>query len=582
MIAPRKAGCQPVVWKGEGSGDTLYIGMRVHRLEERVIRRIAAGEVVDRPASVVKELLENSLDAEASRLQIRLVEGGIKLIRVADDGVGMTAEDMRLAVERHTTSKLRTEDDLRHIHTLGFRGEALAAICAVARVRLVSRARDQESGHELVVENGRVLLDRPAARAVGTTVEVEDLFAAVPARRKFLKSPASESRAAQAAVRRLALAHPRVGFLLEANGRRVLDVPSVDGPLARIGQLYGAEFAARLLPVEMEEPGYRLVAYFAPPEAARPTRVDQYLFLGGRPIHPGSLAAPIYQAYRRYLGRGAHPAFFLYLDIDPTLVDVNVHPKKEEARFRNEDAVHDLLRRAVMRALGSGVTRWQPLAEAGAAPTAQVASPRPPQYRAEEGLFPEHRPPGRAWRVVGQVKGTFILVETREGLEIVDQHVAHERVLFERLSGERPAVQELLVPVQLEVPFDRAEALRRAIPRLAQLGVILEPFGERTFLLRGWPAALAGRQAKLGFIDPVLSLADLLLSGEPPLIELWRELSCKAAIKAGEPLSPAEQEALIEQWKNTKEPARCPHGRPISLLIPWEDLAKRLGRELPD
>ena len=271
-------------------------------------------------------------------------------------------------------------------------------------------------------------------------------------------------------------------------------------------------------------------------------------------------------------GRGAHPAFFLYLDVDPELVDVNVHPKKEEARFRGEAAVQDLLRRAAMRALGGKVVSWHPQPE----PAPPPSRPRP--VAPGEPLFSQG-PPQRPWRLLGQVKDSYLVIETEEGLELVDQHVAHERVLFEKWrDGAELAVQELLVPVQIEVPFDRAEALRRALPELRRLGVILEPFGERSFLLRGWPAPLADRQARLGFAGPILALADLLLSGEAPLVELWREIACAAAIKAGTRLSRGEQEALIEQWKATREPARCPHGRPIAIKLSWEEPAKKLGR----
>jgi len=550
--------------------------MRIRKLDEALIRKIAAGEVVDRPASVVKELVENALDAEAARVEVELRGGGIELISVADDGVGMSPEELRLAVERHTTSKLSTEEDLRRIRTLGFRGEALAAICAVARVRIVSRPRGGEAAHELVVEVGRVKGDHPAARPIGTTVEVHDLFADLPARRKFLKSPTAEARAALAAVRRLVLAHPEVGFAVRSEGRDVLAVPPVEGPQARVKQVYGAEFAGRLIPVELVEPGFKLVGLFAPPEAARPTRVDQHLFLSGRPVRPGALASPVYQVFSRYLARGLHPAFFLYLDVDPELVDVNVHPKKEEVRFRAERLVQDLIRRAAMRALGSQVTTlggWaavvRPEPSPGAAAKVEEAAP----------LFSEAEVRNWPWRLLGQVQRAYLVVETQEGLEIVDQHAAHERVLFERWrDGDKVPVQELLVPVQVEVPFDRAEALQRAIPRLRELGVILEPFGDRSFLLRGWPAPLADRQARLGFSAPVLAVADRLLSGEPPLHELWREMACAAAIKAGEALSPEEQESLIAQWKRTQEPARCPHGRPIAFRITWDDLAHRLGR----
>ncbi len=550
--------------------------MRIHRLSEDVVRKIAAGEVVERPASVAKELVENSLDAGAGRIRVELRGGGIALLQVSDDGCGMTPEELRMAVERHTTSKLRTEEDLRHIRTLGFRGEALAAICAVAKARLVSRAREREEGHELYLEGGKVVLDRPCARAVGTTVEVRDLFFNVPARRQFLDSVPSEARHTLGVLRRLVLAHPLVAFTLVSEERTMLEAPAVGTPLERIAQVYGRELAHRLLEVEMEEPGFRLRAWFGPPEWARPTRVDQHLFLSGRPVKLGNLGVGITQAYARWLPRGQHPVFFVYLDVDPQAVDVNVHPRKEEVRFRNEAAAMDLLRRAALRALGTGITALK----APVAHGAQVQPAIPPSARpAPAPLWPERPSHERGWRVLGQVHASFILVEGEEGLEIVDQHAAHERVLFERYrDGEGIPSQELLVPVQIEVPFDRAEALRRALGQLQRIGVLLEPFGERAFLLRGWPAPLADRQARLGFMEPVAAVADRLLEGEQPLIELWREVACAAAITAGEVLSPAEQEALIAEWKGTQEPARCPHGRPVALRLSWDHLAHELGR----
>lgn len=541
-----------------------------------MIRKIAAGEVVDRPSSVVKELVENALDAQADRIEVAIEGGGIDLLRVADNGTGMSGDEMHLAIERHTTSKLTHEEDLHHIRTLGFRGEALAAICAVARVTLLSRPRGSEVGHTIRVEEGRVKEEGPAARAVGTTVEVRDLFWNVPARRRFLDAPPAEARHALSSLRRLALARPEVAFRIWSEGREVLAAAPARDPLDRIGQLYGPEFASRLLPVVLKEPGLQLRAWFAPPELARPTRVDQHLFLSGRPVRPGVLSLGIAQAYVRYLPRGRHAAFFLYLDVDPELVDVNVHPRKEEVRFRSEGAVRDLLRRGAWRAMGgSGVTI--PPLEGG---SQTWAPPAPPPTREGEPVAAEPALPGaRPWRVVGQVQGSYILVEEEEGLEVVDQHAAHERVLFERNHGRSPVpTQEFLVPVQLAVPFDRAAALDGAIPALRELGIHLERFGEGVFLLRGWPAPLADRQSRLGFQEPIGAVAEQLLDGEAPLEELWREVACAAAIRAGEDLSPEEQEALIAQWKATKEPARCPHGRPVAVRIPWEDLARRVGR----
>jgi len=551
--------------------------MRIRRLDEAVIRKIAAGEVVDRPGSVAKELVENALDAGAGRIAVEIEAGGIALLRVTDDGQGMAPNEMRLAIERHTTSKLATEEDLRHIRTLGFRGEALAAICAVSRVTLISRPMGAEEGHELRVEGGLETADRPAARPVGATVEVRDLFWNVPARRQFLDSPPTEARHLLSTLRRIVLAHPRVAFAVRSEGRDVLDVPAAGDPLGRIGQVYGREFAARLIPVEMEEPGFRLRAWFGPPELARPTRGDQHLFLSGRSVRPGVLALGIAQSYGRYLPRGQHATFFLHLDVDPELVDVNVHPRKEEVRFRSDRVVMDLLRRAALRALGGQALT------VGTMPEAPTPWPHatPPRPAVEGGLLPTAAPllSAAPWRVVGQVQASYILVENTGGLEIVDQHAAHERVLFERNreSAGLPA-QEFLVPVQLEVPFDRAEALRKAIPTLQIIGVHLEPFGERAFLLRGWPAPLADRQSRLGFHEPIGAVAERLLAGEPPLVELWREVACAAAIRAGEHLSREEQDVLISEWMATAEPARCPHGRPVAIHLSWDDLAHKLGR----
>jgi len=543
-----------------------------------VIRKIAAGEVVDRPASVAKEIVENALDAGARRIRVEVAEGGIALLRVDDDGVGMTPDEMRLALERHTTSKLSTEEDLRHIRTLGFRGEALAAICAVARVTLTSRPEGSDGGHEVGVEEGVVTVDQPAPRPVGTTVEVRDLFWNVPARRQFLDAPPVERRRLFSTLRRIVLARPATAFTIRSEGRDLLDVPPAENPLVRIGQVYGEAFASQLAAVEMEEPGFRLQAWFGPPILARPTRVDQHLFLSGRTVRPGVLALGIAQVYARYLPRGGHAAFFLYLDADPQLADVNVHPRKEEVRFRSDKAVMDLLRRAALRALG-GQTAAPPLGESAAA----AWSPPPPFSAGSEPMLLSESAPfssiTRPWRLVGQVQGSYLIVESERDLEIVDQHAAHERVLFEQSrDGTGLPTQEFLVPVQIEVPFDRAEALRKALPLLQSLGVHLEPFGERTFLLRGWPAPLAERQSRLGFQEPIATVAEQLLEGEPVLVELWREVACAAAIRAGETLSHEEQEALVERWKGTTEPARCPHGRPVAVRLSWDDLARKLGR----
>lgn len=547
--------------------------MRIKRLPEEVIRKIAAGEVVDRPASVLKELLENSLDAEAKKIQVAIERGGIDRILVSDDGCGLTPEEVHLAIERHTTSKLSTAEDLRHIRTLGFRGEALAAICAVSKVRIVSRPHGADVGYELRVEGGKVVEGKPAPHPVGTTVEVSALFFNVPARRKFLSPSAAEARRGLDVLRHLALGHPKIAFFASSEGRKVLDLPAAGSWATRIAQIYGGTIAGKLIRVEMVEPGMQLLAFFSPPELSQTTRSDQHLFLSGRPVKLGNLAIPIYQLYGQILPRGHHPVLFLYLDVDPELVDVNIHPRKEEVRFQNEEAVMDLFRRAALRALGAFSPSWEGRPVPVKPPTFPTARPFP------EKLISLGPPEEKPWRVLGQVQKSFIVVETEDGIEIVDQHVAHERVLFELYQNtEETQVQRFLIPVQVELPFDRAEALRQAIPALRILGVELEPFGERAFLLRAWPASLAERQARLGFLEPLGALAEQWSAGNRELVGLWREVACAAAIRAGEELSPSEQEALIAAWKGTKEPARCPHGRPIAVRITFAEIARKLGR----
>ncbi len=551
--------------------------MAIRRLEEHVVRQIAAGEVVDRPASALKELVENALDAEARSVHVEIAGGGTDRIQVSDDGVGMAPEELRLSVERHTTSKLARQEDLRHVRTLGFRGEALAAICAVGRVHIVSRPIAVEAGHRLAVDGGHIVADEPAARAVGTTVELRELFFNVPARRKFLQAPVSEARHALGALRRLVLSRPAVHYVVTSEGRRVLAAPPARDPRERVAQVYGPEFAEQLHRVDVEEEGLVVTALLGPPELVRATRADQHLLLSGRPVRPGPLGAAVYHAYRPYLPRGRHPVFFLYIEVDPELVDVNVHPRKEEVRFRAEGAVADLVRRTAVRALG-GVSsmphRARPNADWQVADAARVTAPAPqaPPVAVEPGA--------EDWRLLGQVGKGYLVVETSEGLEVVDQHAAHERVLFEAFDEERDvAAQEFLVPVQINVPFDQAEALEQAIPDLARLGVVLEPFGMGALRLRAWPAALAERQAQLGFREPLLAAAELYRShGERPLRELWRRVACGAAVKAGEALTVGEQHALVRRWKAAREPARCPHGRPVAVRLTWGDLDRGVGR----
>jgi len=555
------------------------VQMRIHRLEEGVIRQIAAGEVVERPASAAKELVENALDAGAARVEIEVRSGGIAGLTVRDDGSGMDPEEMRLAVERHTTSKLREEQDLQRVRTLGFRGEALAALCAVARVALTSRPSGRAEGYMLRLEGGHMAEERPAAHAAGTTVAMEELFFNVPARQAFLQSPTAEARQTLAVLRRLALGHPQVGFFVRSEGREVLVAPPAADRRARAAQVYGRALADALVEVELASDEARLWGLFGLPETARPTRGDQIVFLKGRPVRLGPLTRHLYAAYERYLPRGRHPVCLLYLELDPAAVDVNVHPRKEEVRFRTQGAVGDLVHGAAVRALGNLPA---PAPEASDLHGRSIWPQRvaTPSFTGPGPMlgFPQLGAGDRPWRLLGQTSRGYAVLETEDGLEILDPHAAHERVLFERYSGRQVPAQTLLMPVEVDVPFDRAAALERALPRLAELGIVLEPFGRGSFRLSGWPAPLSDRQAKLGYEAPVLAVADVLLDGEPPNEELWRRVACAAALKTGERLADRELLALIDEWKTCREPARCPHGRPVVVPLSWSELERKLGR----
>jgi DNA mismatch repair protein MutL len=582
---------------------------RIRLLPETTANRIAAGEVVERPAAAVKELVENALDAGATRIAVSLEEGGIGRILVEDDGSGMSAEDLDLAVERHATSKLPEEAALFRIASLGFRGEALPSIGAVARLTLTSR-NGSGAAHAISVEGGRKSAVVPAAGPPGTRVEVRDLFFATPARRAFLKSPRSEAEAAVDAVRRLALAWPGVAFRVELDGRLALSLPAQPRD-ARIAALLGAEFAAAALPVEAMRGDLRLSGLAAAPTHTRATAEHQHLVVNRRPVRDPQLRAALRVAYRELIPRGRHPAAALFLDLPPEQVDVNVHPMKTELRFRDAEGVRGLLISALRRTLAVGVgelPQARPEAPAtgfaesapppilpGWSPAPAWSPPRPSMPRLPLGFAaPQPAPPplpdlsaeeGPLGRPLAQLLSTYILAEAPDGaLVLVDQHAAHERLTHEALKAQlaEGAVrsQPLLLPAVVERPAADIARLLEAAPALARLGLEIEGFGPGAVLVRALPALL-------GNPDPAPLLADLAEelaeSGEglalaDRLDAAIARLACHGSIRAGRRLAPAEMAALLRRMEATPRAATCSHGRPTFIRLDQAALEKLFGR----
>jgi DNA mismatch repair protein MutL len=572
----------------------------VQRLPDAVVNKIAAGEVVERPASVVKELVENSLDAGATRIEIAVRGAGRQLIAVTDDGQGMPPEDCLLALERHATSKLRSETDLDAIGTLGFRGEALPAIFAVSRMSMLSRPADAPRGFLIVGEGGLVGESGPADAPAGTAIEVRDLFFNTPARAKFLKSPATEQTAVVRVVTQLALAHPGVHIRLLANGRVLLNAPASQGLRERVGALYGFGLASRLLDVSGEGGGARLSGVVAPPALARTHREDIHLIVNGRVVRDTLLTQALLEAFRPQLPRDQFPLAAISIDLDPSEVDVNVHPAKTWVRFRRPRVLHGVVLEAVRTALRqmdaapAGLSARLAGDEAGPAGARALGlggAAGPPGWAAgdlaQTALFREGEAGYRSepffGRVVGQIEDTFIVAHTAEEVFFVDQHVAHERVLFERLRSELEsgtlASQELLFPLPLELSPARRRALERTNPELARLGFALEGFGGSALLLRAVPSLL--RTGDLPRLADELAQEvdeDAGQGSSPVLDRLLAFVACRAAIKAHQALAPEEMAQVLSDLAVTATPYYCPHGRPIVSRIPLGEIKRELRR----
>ncbi len=557
------------------------------------VNRIAAGEVVERPLSVVKELVENALDAGAGRVRVSIAGGGRTEVVVHDDGAGMDAEDLRLCLERHATSKIRSADDLWALGTLGFRGEALPAITAVSRWRITTRQRSAEGALSVAGAGQERTEPSPASAPPGTRVEIRDLFFNVPARLKFLRRDATEAQRIHEGIVRLALSRPDVAFHLSIDGRQVLATAGLGDLGAAVTEIYGADSRASLVPVRLERPGMAVEGLCSLPGLNRGSRQYQSFFVNGRWIEPGALAHAAEEAYRGLLMHGRHPVLVLFLTLEAGAVDPNVHPAKWEVRFRDERAVLSFVHAALRQALAPGA----PAVAVGAG----IAPPPPPPREAQAefrwGAPGDEDPPVAPAHVVeepaagavlpplrllGQVDRLYLLGEGRDGLYLVDQHAAHERILYDRLTGSEPAaaVHALVTPVRVGLGGAEYSAFVRFHDALRFMGIEADPIGERSLLVRAVPDIW--REA-----DPAKLLPELLAqlsapAGEDPQAQALRQArqfaACRAAVKAGDELVPEAQARLVEDLRATRQPWTCPHGRPTFLRMGWGELEHRFGR----
>ena len=569
---------------------------RIHRLAGEVIDRIAAGEVVERPASVVKELVENALDAGASRIEVEIDGGGIERILVRDDGGGMSAEDARLAVERHATSKIASDGDLVRVASYGFRGEALPSIASVSRFALTTSDGSSPEATRVRIAHGASPVEEPAARPRGTDVLVEGLFERTPARRKFLSSPDAEGRAAVLAVTRAALASPAVAFFVRSKGRDVLDAPSAVDRAARILQIFGRETLGELALFEAKAGDLRVSGYATRGSVTFATRRNQYLFVNGRPVEDRSIARAIGQASRDAIRTDRHPALFLFLSAEPGAVDVNVSPAKTQVRFADGGTAYRLVYHALHSALLAGKEERRLVAVPGASSMAEGPSApyggesdgaAPPQPMSVPAI-PRPEPPPPAPKPpdvvpIGQHRESYILASGPDGLLILDQHAAHERILYERIrdriASGRVLSQRLLLRALFEASPEEAETIASRFEELRAAGFEVEPMSGRSYAIASLPAEATDREPAETLHDVLATLAEEgAASPDARRDRIAASLACRSAVTIRYHLAPEEIRRLVSDWGKTADRFTCPHGRPVVLSMTEAELEKYFKR----
>ena len=575
---------------------------KIQKLPESLIRLIAAGEVIERPASVVKELVENSLDAGASSISIDLSSAGRTRIRVSDDGAGMTREDAELALDRHATSKLHNFEDLQQIATFGFRGEALPSIAAVSRLELSTRTEGADQGWTLQLEGGKLLSTRAAGIPRGTTIDVQDLFFNTPARSKFLKRDSTERAHILKTLQEIALAHPAVRFEVVMDGKTILSLAPSQELGGRISDLWGLSVAEQLVPVNVSRGPCTIRGFVNAIPAHHPTKAYQVLFVNQRPVFQRMLNHAVYEAYRDWLPVGRYPVYCLFIHLDPALVDVNVHPTKREVRIADERAVYDVLYTHLRSLHGSRVDVPEYRSAASPSPADSRPSPAPtlresaaalltqaPESVVSDDLFKSPAPaaPLAEWaqmRYLGQFQRVYLLFELGEELILVDQHAAAERVLYERLlaqvSTRQVTRQRLLSPLIWDVTPAQAETMRSYLSELAAMGFLLEEFGPRSFALKEWPAVLPGTKQAKRFLEETLEG----FQNEKPTsrTEIQHQIAaraaCRAAVMASDAMASREVTQLLEDLSSCEHPMTCPHGRPTHIRLTLAELHRRFRR----
>jgi len=573
---------------------------RIRLLPEHVANQIAAGEVVERPASVVKELVENALDADARRITVTIKAGGRSVVVVADDGWGMSRDDALLALERHATSKISKAEDLASIRSLGFRGEALPSIAAVSRFTLTSRERGALSGTQIEIAGGKILTVQDIGTAEGTTIEVRNLFFNLPARRKFLRTEQTETGHIEHIVTLCALAHPAVAFRLIVDDRERFNLAPTGKLSDRLRELYGNQLVEQVLPL----PGPDITGFIGKPGISRTDRSQQHIFVNGRPVESKGINYALLEGYHTALMKSRYPVTFLFIEIDPELVDVNIHPAKREVRFRDEYAVRQAVIDAVRKALEPTGEKFQPVTNVGwpqaerrsdipvateqfltgatpnrdknVAPTELIPPSQPAEVQTEEGR----------WRILGVIGKLYVLIESPEGLVLMDQHAAHERVLFEKMLKELEAdnapSQKLLLPVTLEVDARDATFLHANLATLHKLGIGVSEFGDKTFLVDALPPYFSIENLQQIFrniVDELRQTGEQVHSrrlGEDKIATTV----CRHAVKARDPLKGEELTALLAQLHRCDLPYTCPHGRPTLIQMSYAELDKKFGRKV--
>jgi DNA mismatch repair protein MutL len=587
---------------------------RIKLLPEILASQVAAGEVVERPASVVKELVENAIDAGAHKIELGIQRGGISLIRVIDDGRGMDRDDALLSLERHATSKIRTADDLAAVTTLGFRGEALPSIASVARFRLTTREHRALVGTEIIVNGGRIETVRDAGEAPGTQVEVRSLFFNVPARRKFLRSEPTETRHVEHEFFLHALSHPGIGFTFVRDDKFLLQLPAASSIRDRIRDLYDAQLVEELLEVIPGQRNVPVSGWIGRAGISRQTRSQQFVFINGRSIGSGVITNALREGYHTALMKGQYPITFLFITLDPRTVDVNVHPAKREVRFRDPTKVREAVVEAVRRTLSGARQNWRekfrskgetgeknlkrpgpvgPLPDVGRSEPSlspDTVPPFPPDLVSPQVVVParENTPAGNGspFQIIGVLNRLYVLMENSEGLVLVDQHAAHERILFEelrrRMEEQGVPSQRLLLPQIFSLPPRDAEWVERNIPTLQKMGIGIEDFGGNSFRIESLPTFLEVTDV-VKFLREIIDELKLTSRSSSPMRlgeDMIATTVCRHAVKANDPLRYPEIEKLIRDLLACELPYCCPHGRPTMIQISLTELEKKFGRKV--